>query len=265
LLQPQPPTFGGVPTKYTQHVGPSSSLCSGAMARPASQFCCGCSLTFGVTFILLLNLIQNLFYIVTAFSNVVMKIPVFGPNMGLTAQTFNAAFCLLGLPFIFSGFWGAWTRMEGHVRLYLYYMIASISLDAVNTCLFLSSGDICDHMPRVLQKHGSAFACGFMRLGTIIGVLQLVIVQVYFAYTVWSLCEDYEATGGGPGLPELMKTANEHHQKRRYLAPHGDEHFGVAAGFPVAYGAFDSQNTGLGGSRLFGGTSHETNYPPVKL
>mmetsp|Transcript_90134 Transcript_90134/g.226895 ORF Transcript_90134/g.226895 Transcript_90134/m.226895 type:complete len:237 (-) Transcript_90134:31-741(-) len=234
------------------------------MVRPASQFCCGCSLSFGVVCILLANLLQNLFYIVTAFSNIILKVPLVNTSSSLTSETFTAAFCLVGVPFIFCGFWGVLARMEGHVRMYFYYMVTSLSLDLLNLILFLASGDLCGDMPSILEKHGSAFACGFMRIVYVLAVVQVVIIQTYCLYTVWSLCEDLRASGGGPGLPELLQGASAHHSKRRYLAPHTDEHFGVGtAGYPVAYGAFNGP--GMGGStRLFNGSTHETSYPPVK-
>merc|ERR1719343_1723027 len=123
---------------------------------------------------------------------------------------------------------------------------------------------MCGNMPSILEKHGSAFACGFMRITYLLIVVQVVVVQTYFVYTVWSLCEDLRASGGGAGLPELLATANTHHSKRRYLAPHADDHFGAgAAGFPVAYGAFNGPGLG-GGTRIFEGSVHETAFPPVK-
>merc|ERR1719350_731641 len=113
------------------------------MAKPAVQFCCGCSLTFGVVFILTLNLIQNLFYIVTAVSNIILKIPIFRSDQSLTSQTFTAAFCLLGLPFILAGFWGALGKFENHLRLYLGYMVVSFLVDAADIAAYFIQEDIC--------------------------------------------------------------------------------------------------------------------------
>jgi len=212
---------------------------------------------------LVLNLLQNLFYVVTSFSNIILKVPLFGASESLSEQTFNAAFCLLGMPFIFCGFWGVFARVEGQVRMYFFYMLLVLVVDATQMMYLFSTGNICDHLPTILQKHGSAFACGFMRLATIIVVSQVMIIETHFAYTVWSLCEDLKATGGGPGLPELLKTVDEHHSKRRYLAPHGDEHFGGAAGMPVPYGTVGPA-AAFGSAPLFGGKAHETNFPPVQ-
>jgi len=222
-------------------------------------------LNFGVVCILFLNLLQNLFYVVTAFSHIILKLPIASTSSSLTAETFTAAFCLLGLPFIFCGFWGVFARMEGHVRMYLLYMVASLTLDLFHLISFIVLGDICADMPSILEKHGSAFACGFMRLAAALLVVQVMVIQTYSLYIVWSLCEDLQASGGGAGLPELLAGANQHHSKRRYLSPQADDHFGVGAssGFPVAYGSFTGP--GLGGStRIFSGNAHETSFPPVK-
>lgn len=235
--------------------------------RPASQFCCGCPLTFGANFILVLNLVQNVFYIVTATSNVILKIPTIGFATSLTAQTFTAAFCLLGLPFIFSGFWGVWCRLENHIRMYLYYMFISFGLDMTSLLQALLLEDVCDSMPTILQKHGSAFACGAMRIGAVVLVIQVVCIQAYAIYIVWSLCEDLKAGGGGTGFPDLLKGASDRNDRKRYNWPYGEDFFagpvqGGPAGFPVGYGAFATQ--GMGGSTRIYGDYHETSYPPAR-
>jgi len=210
------------------------------MPRPSSQFCFGCSLSFGVIVILLINLVMNMFYVITAFCNIILKIPAFGSNESLTWQTVSAAFALLGLPFIFAGFWGVFSKLEGQVRLYFYYLVLSFAVDFVSLLNSLLGEGTCSSLPTVLQKHGSAFACGFMRVFTFFLIVQVTVIQLYFLYTVWSYCEDLKCSGCGPGLPDLLKGRDEHHHRRRYLAPHGDEHFHqyMHTGLPVGYGAF---------------------------
>mmetsp|Transcript_8674 Transcript_8674/g.23197 ORF Transcript_8674/g.23197 Transcript_8674/m.23197 type:complete len:241 (-) Transcript_8674:71-793(-) len=235
--------------------------------RPASQFCCGCPLTFGAFLILTLNLVQNVFYIATATSNIILRIPTIGFNTSLTAQTFTAAFCLLGLPFIFSGFWGVWCRLENHIRLYWYYMIMSFALDMLSITEALILNDVCDSMPTILKKHGSAFACGFMRIFSVVIVIQVVCIQAYAIFVIWSLCQDLQAGGGGTGFPELMKGSQDRHERKRYNWPYGEDFFagpaqGGPAGFPVSYGAFATQGMG-GGSRIYG-DYHETAFPPAQ-
>merc|ERR1719221_2382520 len=48
--------------------------------------------------------------------------------MNLASQTFNAAWCLLGLPFIACALWGVRYRLEANLRLYLLYQFSSFCL-----------------------------------------------------------------------------------------------------------------------------------------
>lgn len=235
------------------------------MVRPLNQFCCGCSLTFGVKLVLALNLIQNVFYIATATSNIIFRIPTFGFNINLATQTFNAAFCLLGLPFIFAAIWGVMYRLETHVRLYLYYSVLSFILDMGYIMIYLVIQDQCTMLPSVLKKHGSAFACGFTRILSIGFIIAVTVIQLYFIFTVWSFCEDLKAGGSGAGLPELLVGADDAKRKRKHHSAYHDGLFGghqqAGGAFPIQYGAVSTP--GIGGStRIFNGGYHETQYPP---
>mmetsp|Transcript_38031 Transcript_38031/g.104616 ORF Transcript_38031/g.104616 Transcript_38031/m.104616 type:complete len:237 (-) Transcript_38031:79-789(-) len=232
------------------------------MVRPSTQFCCGCSLRAGATLIIGFNLVQNVFYIATATSNIILKIPTFGFDTSLTEQTLNAAFCLLGLPFIAGAIWGVMYNLEPNLRLYFAYQIASFLLYMCYLAVSLLSSDLCGFMPMVLEQHGNAFACGFMRIGALAFTSMVTVVQLYCIFTIWSLCEDMKACGAG--FPDLMKGAQEAVAKRRYAAPQyeGFGGYGADAGaFPVAYGSVKSPGIG-GATRILGGTYHETTYPP---
>jgi len=235
------------------------------MARPMDLFCCGCSLSAGVKFILLLNLIQNVFYITTATSNIIFRIPTFGFQMNLVTQTFNASFCLLGIPFIVAAFQGVMRRLETHVRLYFYYMVVSFVLDMAVLMAYFLTEEPCSTLPAALRAHGSAFACGFTRIVTIGSVLLLTVIQMYFMFAVWSFCEELKAGGAGSGLPELLASRGKVNLKRSSRASPGDSLFGTGIGggpgFPVAYGSLAGPAMGAG-SGIFDGTYHETSYPP---
>lgn len=234
------------------------------MVRPISQFCCGCTLVFGTYFILTINLLQNLFTIGTATSNIILKIPTFGYNAGLVQQTVNAALCILGLPFIAGGYFGLWYRLETNLRLYFVYRLISYVLDICYMVFFFALQDMCKGMPGSIQHHGAAFACGFMRISALLSVILVLVVETYFLFVIWSLCEDLKAGGNGVGLPDLLLDAKA---KIRYEAPsYNNEgcYGGHGAGggtFPVAYGSVVPP--GIGGSvRIMKGSYHETNYPP---
>eukprot|EP00418_Pyrodinium_bahamense_P009555 CAMPEP_0179122638 /NCGR_PEP_ID=MMETSP0796-20121207/57887_1 /TAXON_ID=73915 /ORGANISM="Pyrodinium bahamense, Strain pbaha01" /LENGTH=215 /DNA_ID=CAMNT_0020821263 /DNA_START=98 /DNA_END=745 /DNA_ORIENTATION=+ len=214
------------------------------------MFCCGCSLGFGVTLILMFHLLQNLFYISTAFSNIILKIPTFGVNAGLVVQTFNGAWCMLGLPFIIVGFWGVLCRLESHLRLYFGYFLISVLLDI----LYFGSHmfkDVCDDMPTFLKKHGSAFACGFTRIFALLLVILVFVVEGYCIFIVWSLCEDLRVGGSGTALPELLR-GREAHKRREAHVSLGDTLYGapVAPGYPRAYGSLTAPGLLPSGSRI---------------
>jgi len=232
------------------------------MVRPVSQFCCGCSLVFGVYFILGLNLVMNLFTLGTTTSNIILKIPTFGYSASLAQQTVNAAVCLLGIPFIIGGIFGVYYRLETNLRLYLVYRVLAFILDCGYIFMFFILQDMCHAMPSAMQQHGSAFACGFMRITALTSTILVLVVETYCIFVVWSLCEDLKAGGCGLGLPELMRSA---HNKLRYgAAQYEDEGcYGAGNAFPVAYGAAAAPGIG-GGTKLFKGSFHETAFPPAK-
>eukprot|EP00928_Gymnodinium_smaydae_P074978 TRINITY_DN57996_c0_g1_i1.p1 TRINITY_DN57996_c0_g1~~TRINITY_DN57996_c0_g1_i1.p1 ORF type:complete len:273 (-),score=41.03 TRINITY_DN57996_c0_g1_i1:71-796(-) len=239
------------------------------MARPMVQFCCGCSLGFGAYVIIACNLVQSLFYIATATSNIILKIPTFGFHTSLISQTVNASICLIGLPFIAGAIWGVRNRLETNLRLYLVYLAFVFAIDLGHILYDIVLNDPCTSMPPVVARHGAAFACGFMRIGTAVFLLAMLSLQFYCVFTIWSLCEDIKVAGGS-GLPELLRDAQAAHSKLRYSAPQYEEGglfgaHGVGGGtFPVAYGAVSGPGVG-GGTRIFQGNFHDTTYPPVHV
>mmetsp|Transcript_60861 Transcript_60861/g.157918 ORF Transcript_60861/g.157918 Transcript_60861/m.157918 type:complete len:237 (+) Transcript_60861:157-867(+) len=235
------------------------------MVRPMNQFCCGCSLSFGVMLILVFNLIINLFYVYTAFSNIILRIPTFGFNASPSTQTFNAALCLLGFPFIFSGIWGVIYRSENFLKLYFYYLLFAFALDISFLVSFYALNDVCSMMPSFLTRHGAAFACGFMRISSTLFVIQVVIVELYCIFTVWSLCEDWATGCSGQGFPELLRDRGEPAMGKRRLAGgayHRDELVGPSS---VGYGSFQGAPALNSSEKIFRGKYHETSFPPMRL
>lgn len=231
------------------------------MVRPLGQFCCGCPLTFGVKLIIFGHLCQSVFYIVTTFFNIVLKVPTFNFNLNLSTQVFNAAFCLMGVPFIFSAIWGVVNKLETHLRLYLFYLSLSFGLDLIYIVVFFVVEDTCSNLPGALEQHGAAFACGSMRIFSVIFILLITICEGYFVFTVWSLCEDLKAGGSGGGLPQLLKGSGP--PGRGLSSLPGYNSFSQGTG---GFHASQSNHPGFGGSaRIFGGRDHETSYPPLPM
>jgi len=219
-----------------------------------------------VAIVIFLNFVQSLFYIVTAVMNIILRTPTVGAGTGLISQTFNAAWCLLGMPFIFAAIWGVVYRQEANVRLYLFYLTISFGLDVFYILAYFTTTDQCANIPTALRQHGTAFACGFMRLTGLVFIMMMLIVVTYFIFTVWSYCEDLKAGGGGQGFPALLAGAGEMRIKRRQA--YGGMQFGQTFG---GYGNADSMSfgsynaPGMGdGQTIFDGDYHETKFPPER-
>lgn len=236
------------------------NLCS---CRPLNQFCCGCSLESGVKFILILHFLQSLFYIVVTTSNIILKVPSYGYDVDMTTQTFNAAFALAGLPFIFIAWYGLSAKIETYVRLFLYYLLVQFALDMTYMLYYLLIVDGCSMLPSALKQHGSAFACGVSRIIMLNSVILVFAVDMYFMFAVWSYSEDLKVGAKGQGLPELLLSKNP--KQDQYGVVEGLLGVGepIARAFNKSYGALSTQGNAVGGSsRIFGGTRHETDFPP---
>jgi len=229
------------------------------MVRPLNQFCCGCTLTFGAKLILLLNLVVNLWYIFTGVTNIILQIPTFGFSTNLTSQTFFSAFCLMGLPFIFSGAWGVYACLENHIRLYWFYQLFAFFVDVVYIIFSFFLTDVCSKIPSALSQHGSAFACGFMRMWSLCFVFLVLITELYFIFCIWSLCEDMKVGGTTVGFTDLLRAKSDGKWSHRTAYSETMVGAGREFGYPN-YASFSSP--GVGNSRHIYGKYHETQFPP---
>jgi len=177
------------------------------VCRPASQFCCGCSVSFGVKGIIFLHLLFNLFFVVLAWIHIAMRndMLVLGLFKQMGNEVLMAGFCLAGLPLCCLGLWGALQRRETLVQLYRHYLGFCIAIDVGFFLLDYIFTNPCEHMPAVMQGgvNTSAFACGVMRVAYAAETLLLIGIQMYFYHVVWSYCEDL-AEGGGADLGDIL-------------------------------------------------------------
>lgn len=233
--------------------------------KTINRFLCGCPLQFGVGLIIFVHLVQNLFTLVTVFCNIVLKVPTIGANEPLALQTFNAGFAVLGLPFIIGAMIGLYLKQEPHMRLYLYYLYASLCVDIPFALADIVAADACgeDNMPRSLRKHGAAFACGFMRIASVAVVIMTMVIWLYATYTIWSFCEDLKVGGGGAGFPLLQQYADEQPIRKKLQKEYNSIFAGTAA--QTIAQRENAHNTGhefSGSTRIFKGHFHETQFPP---
>jgi hypothetical protein len=233
--------------------------------RPASQFCCGCSVEFGVKSILVFNLHRNLFFVFVAVMTMVFKNPMFSYSGSLTLQTFLAGLAIAGVPLILLALWAVHNKSEGPLRLYSYYMVLSFLIDMVFvTKEFIISG-ACSHIPTIVSRSGEAFACGAARGANTVAVVTTVSIELYLIFIIFSYCEDL-ALSGGPDLSDLAGPLTSDPMKR--LGPYRRSLEALNANLESNYGCAYSRNTagGLGGSQpIFGGEFHELEFPPHRV
>lgn len=239
------------------------------MLPTLNQFCCGCSPALGVGVILFFHLAACLFYIVCACSNIIGLHPTFWSSWSAPSQLVATGYFLVGLPIIFAAAWGVYTRTEINIRIYLGYFLLSFVVDAAYLITVLAN-DVCDHaFLSVLNKEefGSAFVCGTARTASYAVVAAFLVLQVYCIWTVWSLCEDIHSGKNGPELSELIPGKGRDPIIIRNKSIEDGPQSGIVGfaksslpgPYPSPYGAITTE-----GNTIFGGTTHETRYPPAQ-
>ncbi|CAJ1430987.1 unnamed protein product, partial [Effrenium voratum] len=178
--------------------------------KPLTQCGCGCSLNFGVALILCCYLARSAYVVVAVFGDVVLQSKRFQSTKTSEAQTFDLCEALLALPFIFSGFYALRVRCDSYLRPFMYFMMVTFAVDALQMLAPVWQDGICAFVPEGLRSAGFAGACGFMRLLFAAFFGQVAAVEAYFIFAVWSLCEDMKVNMKC-GLPELLHL----HQKDR--------------------------------------------------
>lgn len=251
------------------------SLRSIVHCRPATQFCCGCTVTFGVKAILILHFLRNVYFLLVAVMTMVFKNDHFQYSGSLALQTAFAGLALAGLPIILLAWWSVQTKTEGPLRLYGYYLLLDFLIDMWFVAKeFIISG-ACVKIPSFMLTNGAAFACGFARGASAVAVVSIISIECYLAFIVFSHCEDL-ATSGGPDLMDIVgpavarKRQLEQHRHVSHMANTMTGDYGCAYERALA--------GGLGGSKpifgshfyetfgdAFGENYHELEYPPHRL
>lgn len=193
--------------------------------------------------LLVLHLCYCLFCCASTASNVLIDSPSSGFATSGSLQIFSAAWALIGVPTIAVALWGVYHRSAAHVRLYLYYGLADIVLDACFLVGNLLVRDACVHLdPAVAASSGRAFACGAARGFSAILVVSLLLIALYFLYIVRSYCQDLEDGGSAAVIAELLRGSRT--EEKPYEAAGLAGGVGLAcaapsgAGFGGAAGAF---------------------------
>uniref|UniRef100_A0A7S2DRP7 Uncharacterized protein n=1 Tax=Alexandrium andersonii TaxID=327968 RepID=A0A7S2DRP7_9DINO len=235
------------------------------VCRLATQCCCGCSLSFGVKAILAVNLFRNVATLAVALLNVAFHTHtiVFASSLG--AQTAIAAFCLAGIPIIVGGLWGIYNKAEAPLRLYWWYLVASLCLDMVFIVDSLILRNPCLHLGGLIARSGQAFACGAARGMNLFATGTMLGISFYLAFVVLSYCEDLANIGSGPSLADLSAYGEARMKKKLSAMDHivGESTHccvGEAYGSVIHQTALEGAETGS--VPLFGNTYHQMQYPP---
>lgn len=168
--------------------------------NPASK-CCGClSLLAGVELLCLLHLLGCIAVISVASS--VVPFAIAGVEVSPFAQVVNAAWALAGIPIIIGAGVGILYRIETHLRVYYYYLVASFFISTFWWLSFLFTGSICQTIvARDVQRMGTAFVCGFTDTFVFFWLMLVEVVMLYCIYIIWSAAEET----GQHGYPDLSK------------------------------------------------------------
>jgi len=242
--------------------------------RPAAQFCCGCSVSFGVKLILVGHLIICVQNVLVNFCKIVLQMPQLGyPSQNYRQDVILMGFTLAGIPIIAMALWAVIHRIEAPVRLYLGYMVATCLLDMywVTEAVFQP----CSNMPQMMKQQGQAFTCGVLEGASVAIIFMSFAIQFYLVYIVFSHCEDLAEGGAGYTLEDLHHSTG-HLATTRYRKKQSDAAY-LAAGAPgyfedadgvldhcaAGYSTFHGHSSdGLGGSFPIFGRFHELDYPP---
>lgn len=237
------------------------------VCRPASQFCCGCSVKSGVIFILCLNLLESLWITIMTGVFVIGKSTMmagYALFADIGHQVLLACFALAGIPIILVALWGVFHGNEVCVRVYLYYMILTFLLDIAYISSHFLFHHTCDDLPYIMAEQGRAWACGMTRVIDATSFLLLLVIPAYLIFVVFSYCEDMAEGGSGPDLSDLVLNIGKHKKQ----TPINDPYSSVLGGAGYTGGAYGSTYEehiahGLGGGQnILDGHYHEMEYPP---
>lgn len=234
--------------------------------QPATQFCCGCSLDFGTTFILLVHLARSLALIALAAADLCFgyQTPMSGLNPEVTL--FLGVVGLSGLPVIMFALWSVAAKNESGIRMVLLYLLIFLFVDMGFTVYEFILQSPCDGIDQTQMKTGDAFACGAASIMSWVAVVVMIFIEVYALHVMLSFAQELAMRTGGD-FSELAKGSHvlADNLKRLDLAYHS---FGDMLQGPM-YGSSEAQEAaGMHGSRriLFGLNNwwgmHEMRYPP---
>lgn len=237
----------------------------GLYLMPLDSFCCGCPLDMGIEITLIVHTMVSCFYIYTTFSNIILELPTLGFDVNQLTQAFNCGFAMASLPFIVSGYLGVRSQTETHLRLYLMWLVLSFCLDALFLGM-LTYKDSCSS-PNPQGATTASYACGAVRITDLSFTATFLSTMIYAIFIVWSRCEQLKTASGDDPLTGLVRNTRQAKMAEVQRAVGAAGLFGtgpllVYEPTPVQYGSLATPTIG-GGVPIFGGSLHDTNFPPT--
>ncbi|CAK0868763.1 unnamed protein product [Prorocentrum cordatum] len=219
--------------------------------RPASTFCCGCTVYAGVQATLFIHLSVRLHQKKARLHRQMQPGPqpaISRPRSswpGSLSRACRSSSSQCGA----SGTRGRSSCGSTLARAPLWDMSFEVEE-------FLLEGMNCNTMPSVLMQIGKSWACGALRITDCVVVLGSLALQAYLLYNVWSHCE--ESAGGGL-LGDLMVGEAALARKKKMEDPY-EAFLDHTGDVPEGYGAVPA--TKGGSQQIFGGKLHEMRFPP---
>mmetsp|Transcript_106663 Transcript_106663/g.302134 ORF Transcript_106663/g.302134 Transcript_106663/m.302134 type:complete len:222 (+) Transcript_106663:104-769(+) len=181
------------------------------MVEPLRRFLCCLPLGAGVKLLLWTHLAASAVSCSMATGNLLLNLPSFGYATSASAQVFSAVWSLSGIPIILAALYGAYQRVEPHLRFYLYYLAISVVIDAAYIVNLLLIQDSCANLDMsVAQGSGQAFACGIARALSATAAAVGTAILAYMVLVVWSFCEELTGGGSAAAIASLLQAAEGH-------------------------------------------------------
>lgn len=218
--------------------------------------CCGCSVSGGAKIILIVHLIVCFFLVADAISTHILYRQSLTSGMDFATQMLVAGYSLSGVLLTISALYGVAARVESVVRIYLYFLLLTFLADTSKLCQeLIIEQEACSGAGSDNSSHhlGGAALCGVLQIGSYFIIAGVLILELYFLWVVWSLCEDVKANRGGLEFSALMGKGGDVIRKKKktggglfsaagdpYAGIIGLAHAKVPGPYPSQYGAIDT-------------------------
>lgn len=178
--------------------------------------------SWGLKFIFAYNLVVNVaFFAVSAVDLKIFLSPKAWNVAKISSRVTVCGYAAMGLPMLIVGLWGIAREQERPLRLYSYYMVVNVFVNAAYSIDALVHFLPC--ATAAVLEHPTVFQCGQPRGLMLMGLAFAVTMQLAVFYSVYAYCEDLayvneglrRATGGKAGKDQM-----DPHIKTRLVPRH---------------------------------------------